>query len=47
MLLDAALGHARERDFARVVLSPSERSVPFYKRAGFAPATRLMVNDLS
>jgi GNAT superfamily N-acetyltransferase len=47
MLLDAALGHARAHDFVRVVLSPSERSVPFYERAGFAPATSLMVNDLS
>jgi len=46
-LLDAALDHARQRDFARLVLSPSERSVPFYERAGFAPATSLMVNDLS
>ena len=24
-----------------------ERSVPFYERAGFVPATSLMVNDLS
>lgn len=46
-LLDVALDHARERDYARVVLSPSERSVPFYERAGFAPATSLMVNDLT
>ncbi len=46
MLLDAALDHAREHDFARVVLSPSERSVPFYERAGFEPATSLLVHPL-
>jgi GNAT superfamily N-acetyltransferase len=43
MLLDAVLSHARENGFARVVLSPSARSVPFYRRAGFAPAESLML----
>ena len=47
VMLDAALAHARAHDFVRLVLSPSERSVPFYERAGFVPATSLMVNDLS
>lgn len=47
MLLDAATAHARKHDFVRIVLSPSERSIPFYERAGFVPATTLMVNDLS
>jgi GNAT superfamily N-acetyltransferase len=42
-LLDAAVTHADEHRFARLVLSPSERSVPFYERAGFAPATSLML----
>ena len=42
-LLDAALAWARARDYARVVLSPSPRSVPLYARAGFGPATDLMV----
>ena len=42
-LLDAVLGHAREQGFARVVLSPTERAIPFYQRAGFAPADELMV----
>jgi GNAT superfamily N-acetyltransferase len=42
-LLDAALAHARRCGFARVVLSPSERAIPFYARAGFRPATSLMV----
>jgi GNAT superfamily N-acetyltransferase len=36
-LLDAVLG------FARVMLSPSERSIPFYERAGFGPADALML----
>ena len=47
LLLDACLAHARDHDYARLVLSPSERSVPFYSRAGFGPATSLMVHDLS
>jgi GNAT superfamily N-acetyltransferase len=42
-LLDAALEHAHTLRFARLVLSPSERSVPFYLRAGFEPATTLLV----
>ena len=42
-LLGAVLGHAREHGFVRVVLSPSERSIPFYERAGFGPADVLMV----
>ena len=42
-LLDAVLGYANENGFARVVLSPSERSIPFYERAGFGPADALML----
>jgi GNAT superfamily N-acetyltransferase len=42
-LLAAVLGYADERGFARVVLSPSERSVPFYRRAGFVPAQELLL----
>jgi GNAT superfamily N-acetyltransferase len=42
-LLDAAVAHADAHGFARLVLSPSERSVRFYERAGFAPATSLML----
>lgn len=42
-LLDAVLGHVREQGFVRVVLSPSQRSIPFYQRAGFGPADELMV----
>jgi GNAT superfamily N-acetyltransferase len=43
LLLSAVLGHARDSHFARVVLSPSERSIPFYQRAGFGSADVLMV----
>ena len=43
LLLGAVLGHARDDHPARVVLSPSERSIPFCQRAGFGPADVLMV----
>jgi GNAT superfamily N-acetyltransferase len=43
LLLDAVVAHADAHGFARLVLSPSERSVPFYARAGFGPATSLLV----
>jgi GNAT superfamily N-acetyltransferase len=42
-LLDAAIAHADAHDFARIVLTPSEQSVPYYTRAGFMPATALLV----
>lgn len=42
-LIGAVLGYADENGFARVVLSPTERSIPFYKRAGFGPANALML----
>jgi GNAT superfamily N-acetyltransferase len=42
-LISAVLSYADENGFARVVLSPSERSIPFYERAGFGPANGLMV----
>ena len=45
VLLRAALDHCHARGHARVVLSPSPRSVPFYARAGFAPASGLMILD--
>jgi GNAT superfamily N-acetyltransferase len=34
-LLTAVIAAADERGYARLVLSPSARSVPFYERAGF------------
>ncbi|MGH3712575.1 MAG: GNAT family N-acetyltransferase [Micromonosporaceae bacterium] len=46
-LVEAALRYAREHDFARVVLSPSERSVPFYRRAGFGDADSLLLHPLT
>lgn len=45
-LLEAAVAFARDEGFIRLVLNPSERSVPFYLRAGFEPAHRLMMLDL-
>jgi GNAT superfamily N-acetyltransferase len=42
-LLSELLAYARSAGFVRIVLSPSERSIPFYERAGFAPATSLLV----
>lgn len=45
-LLDAAIAHARAERFERIVLNPSPRSVPFYERAGFAPATSLLLLEL-
>jgi GNAT superfamily N-acetyltransferase len=42
-LLATCTAYADEHGFARIVLSPSERSVPFYARGGFVPATSLMV----
>ena len=35
LLVGAATAYADDHDFVRIVLSPSERSVPFYRRAGF------------
>ena len=34
-LLDAVIAAADERGYARLVLSPAERALPFYRRAGF------------
>lgn len=42
-LVRAATDHADEHGFARLVLSPSPRSVPMYERAGFQPGTDLLV----
>jgi GNAT superfamily N-acetyltransferase len=43
LLVAALLAYADAAGFVRVVLSPSERSVPFYQRAGFGGADMLMV----
>ncbi|MGQ0838077.1 GNAT family N-acetyltransferase [Actinokineospora sp.] len=42
-LLAAAVQHADNHGYVRLVLSPTERSVPFYRRAGFGPATDLLL----
>ena len=38
-MLAALTAYADAEGFVRVVLSPTERSVPLYARAGFVPAT--------
>ena len=40
-LVSAALNYADENGFARMVLSPTERSIPLYERAGFGQADAL------
>lgn len=42
-LMSTVLRYADEQGFARVVLSPTERAIPFYERAGFGPADALMM----
>ena len=42
-LLDECVAHADRHDFARIVLSPSERSRSLYERCGFGPADSLLV----
>jgi GNAT superfamily N-acetyltransferase len=42
-LLSALLAHADDHRYVRVVLSPSDRSIPFYNRAGFTTNDGLMV----
>ena len=37
-LLGAIVDAAHERRYARLVLAPTARSVPFYRRAGFVEA---------
>lgn len=44
-LLSAATDFADQTGLARLVLSPSQRSVPFYERAGFVVPTSLMMRE--
>jgi GNAT superfamily N-acetyltransferase len=46
-LLDAVVAHADAAGLVRIVLSPTERSVPFYRRAGFGDADVLLVRPRS
>lgn len=42
-LVGAALSYADENNLVRVVLSPTEKSIPLYERAGFGPADALLL----
>jgi GNAT superfamily N-acetyltransferase len=44
-LLDAVIATADERAYARLVLSPAERALPFYLRAGFHVPGEAAGND--
>jgi GNAT superfamily N-acetyltransferase len=44
-LLDEVVSYAEAGGFARLVLSPSRQSVSLYERAGFVPATSLMIRE--
>jgi GNAT superfamily N-acetyltransferase len=44
-LLTAIVAEARARGYQRLVLSPTERAVPFYARAGFVDADAAARND--
>ena len=46
-MVDAVVTWARAEGLVRVVLSPSERSVPLYRRAGFRYAEELLVLTLA
>jgi len=46
-LLDTAIAAAKQRAYARLVLSPSVRAAPFYERVGFGRADDLMLLPLS
>jgi GNAT superfamily N-acetyltransferase len=44
-LLAAIISESDARGYARLVLSPTERAVPFYRRAGFVDADAAVGND--
>ena len=45
-LMEAVVEWARAEDMVRIVLAPSEMSIPFYAELGFRPAGDLMRLDL-
>ncbi|HZQ56965.1 MAG TPA: GNAT family N-acetyltransferase [Acidimicrobiales bacterium] len=45
-LVTAALEEATEREFDYVIVHPSERSLPFYRRLGFRETERVLEVDL-
>ena len=42
-MLQALTDHADHAGFVRIVLSPSDRSIPYYERAGFREAYDLLI----
>ncbi len=46
-LLNALTAYAQDLGCARIVLSPTDLSVPFYERADFGPATMLLARVLT
>jgi hypothetical protein len=44
-MIDAVIAAAEERGYARLVLSPSERAIPFYARAGFLVPDGSLAHD--
>ena len=46
-LLDAAMGFAREREVAEAIVWPTQRSVSFYRRAGFSTESAPLGMDLA
>lgn len=46
-LLDALVAHGEANGLVRIVLSPTEQSIPFYRRAGFGPADELLLRPRS
>lgn len=45
-LMDAALAHARVAGVAEAIVWPTERSIPFYERAGFGTEHAPLLLDL-
>ena len=45
-LPNALVAHAQDRGCVRMVLSPTDRSMPFYHKAEFGPATMLLARIL-
>jgi predicted N-acetyltransferase YhbS len=43
-LLNAAVEHARERRYRRLLLAPTAGSAAFYRRAGFVPAAESLLS---
>jgi GNAT superfamily N-acetyltransferase len=44
-LLRAVIEYADTQGLERIVLNPTDRAIPFYQRAGFLPAVRLLARE--